>query len=145
MKVLVWNCCSFENSQAVPTLHLLVRQEIPNMVCLMEMKLSAIELEKIKWKLHFAHGFGVGVDGRKGSLGMLGYANVKVELKSYNLNLIDCHILNEVEEVQWHFTLFYGDPVARNKDRMWRILKDLNNSSRLPWVVGGDFNEILSA
>ena len=37
-------------------------------------------------------------------------------MKSYNLNIIDCRILSEVGEVQWHFSLFYRDLVVGNSD-----------------------------
>ena len=49
----------------------MVRREKTTVVCLIETKLSSIKLEKIKWKLEFSHGFGVGVDGRRGGLGLL--------------------------------------------------------------------------
>jgi hypothetical protein len=37
----------------------------------------------------------------------------------------------------------YGEPRWEDKYKTWDKLRELNNNSELPWVVIGDFNEIL--
>ncbi|KAK6163027.1 hypothetical protein DH2020_002868 [Rehmannia glutinosa] len=56
---------------------------------------------------------------------------------------IDC-IVNEGSKV-WRFTGFYGNPEASLRKFSWDLLKRLSNIQELkelPWLVGGDFNEI---
>lgn len=115
MKILVWNCRGLGNPQAVPASRLLVRQEKPELVCLKETKSSVGEVEFVKWKLGFRHCLGVVADERRGGLGLMWDDEMKVDIKVYNLN---------VKEDQWHFTLFYGDPVTSNRSCTWQILKD---------------------
>ena len=142
MRVLVWNCRGIGNPRAVPALSLLVRQEKPDILCLMETKTSSMEFEKLKWKLQFNGGLGISGDGRKGGMGILWNNEVKVSIQSYGHNYVDS-ILQESDTLEpWRFTLLYGEPTSSNKEETWRLMHNLNSSSQMKWVVGG--NEILN-
>lgn len=43
----------------------------------------------------------------------------------------------------WHISCVYGEPRTENRHLMWQHLSSLRQSSTLPWVVLGDFNEAL--
>ncbi|KAL5830904.1 hypothetical protein ACOSQ4_016258 [Xanthoceras sorbifolium] len=43
----------------------------------------------------------------------------------------------------WRFTGFYGDPISANRIHSWSLIRRLAGLSNLPWLIGGDFNEIL--
>ena len=43
----------------------------------------------------------------------------------------------------WHLTGFYGNPKTERRSESRAKLKFLKNSSSLPWLVIGDFNEII--
>lgn len=43
----------------------------------------------------------------------------------------------------WRITGFYGCPERSGRLDSWKLLKRLGDQNRLPWVVIGDFNEIL--
>lgn len=47
--------------------------------------------------------------------------------------------------MQWRFTGFYGHPTTAERHRTWTLLRSLGDESSLPWVVVGDFNELLHA
>lgn len=40
-------------------------------------------------------------------------------------------------------TFVYGEPRVENRHNMWSMLRSVRNSSNLPWLVIGDFNEAL--
>lgn len=48
------------------------------------------------------------------------------------------------ESSKWRFTGFYGFPEQHHRHRSWDLLRRLSSHNDLPWVVGGDFNEILA-
>ena len=46
-------------------------------------------------------------------------------------------------EEQWRLTGFYGEPKWEHKHLSWGYLCGLHQQNQVPWVVMGDFNEIL--
>ncbi|KAL5748420.1 hypothetical protein ACOSQ2_025717 [Xanthoceras sorbifolium] len=61
---------------------------------------------------------------------------------SYSKGHIDSWIKDE-EGSKWRFTGFYGDPRLAFRCHSWLLLKRLFGLSSLPWIIGGDFNEVL--
>jgi hypothetical protein len=55
-------------------------------------------------------------------------------------NYIDAMVQGGVE---WRFTGVYGEPRWEHKQKTWEMLCSLHTSVARPWVVAGDFNEIL--
>ena len=48
-------------------------------------------------------------------------------------------------ELRWQFTGFYGHLVAYRRRESWALLDKLHSLTDLPWLLMGDFNEILSS
>ena len=46
---------------------------------------------------------------------------------------------------EWHFTGFYGHPKTAKRGDSWTLLRRLQRYDDMPWLVVGDFNEILEA
>lgn len=45
---------------------------------------------------------------------------------------------------QWRFYGIYDYPDSNQKCKTWELIRKLQGLSDLPWILGGDFNEILS-
>lgn len=43
----------------------------------------------------------------------------------------------------WRCMGFYGAPEEFRRDESWRLLRTLDNSPNIPWLVIRDFNEII--
>jgi len=67
---------------------------------------------------------------------------VDVTLRSYSRYHIDMDILEE-EGKAWRFTGVYGEPHAEHKERTWQTLRSLISVPAVPWLMAGDFNEVL--
>ncbi|KAF7825188.1 uncharacterized protein G2W53_016352 [Senna tora] len=45
---------------------------------------------------------------------------------------------------KWRCTSFYGESMTGQRDNGWEMLKRLKDRESVPWIVLGDFNEVLS-
>ncbi|OMO69416.1 hypothetical protein COLO4_29073 [Corchorus olitorius] len=68
------------------------------------------------------------------------------ELVSDSISEFNTQKLAEIIEGEgsspWRFTGFYGNPITQRREGSWDLIRLLKEQSRLPWVIGGDFNEI---
>lgn len=68
---------------------------------------------------------------------------IDISIQSYS----DGHIDSLIQHLdkKWRFTGFYGHPESYNRNQSWELLrrlKEIHELKELPWLVGGDFNEI---
>lgn len=71
MRILSWNCLGLGDPQTVQSLYLLVKEKMPNVVFLMETKLSYVKAHSAAKKLKFDGCIVVKVVGRSGGLMLL--------------------------------------------------------------------------
>uniref|UniRef100_A0A803Q0A1 Reverse transcriptase domain-containing protein n=1 Tax=Cannabis sativa TaxID=3483 RepID=A0A803Q0A1_CANSA len=82
--------------------------------------------------------------GLSGGLMLLWKDNVNVKLLHFGHTFFNCFMAFE-DGPSFHFTAFYGAPAAQDRHASWTLLNRLVDSAPLqPWLVIGDFNEILS-
>ncbi|XP_061993936.1 uncharacterized protein LOC133711869 [Rosa rugosa] len=76
-------------------------------------------------------------------LALLWRNEVPVRLRNYSSNHIDAEVGELGSDKVFRFTGIYG--VTRTSERIftWDLLRALARQSPLPWLVAGDFNEIL--
>lgn len=121
----------------------MIRLINPELVFLSETRCSVSYLESLKAKWNY-HGIVVDKVGLSGGLALLWRKEVDARLLSFSQNHIDTEVVLPRETLKWRFTGFYGFPEQHHRSRSWNILCLLHSRSSLPWVVGGDFNEILA-
>lgn len=63
-------------------------------------------------------------------------------MNSYSMHYINVTVKMD-EGLWWCFTGVYGHPAAVMELQMWELIRRLHSLSLLPWVIVGDFNEIL--
>ena len=49
---------------------------------------------------------------------------------------------NEIND-KWFITLIQGPPYPVEKKKFWNLLRDTGDGCKDPWIIAGDFNEIL--
>ena len=76
-----------------------------------------------------------------GGVALLWWDNVDVDVQTSSPHHIDA-LINQ-NGVIWHFTGFYGHPETSRRGESWDLMRYLNASFSLPWLLLGDFNEIL--
>ena len=143
MSILCWNCRGLGNRQTVQELGDLVRAQDPTVVFLAETWLDDIRLVGLRDSLRFGHHHGVSRQTRGGGLVLFWKKDFDVQVMSSSLNHIDVLIKRGMEN-GWRFTGFYGAPETQLRMESWDLLRALNNQFSVPWLCGGDFNELLN-
>ena len=144
MSCLFWNCRGLGNPQTVHELTVMVRQKDPLVLFLSETKLDVKRLEVLRCQWGFGGKFGVPSRGQSGGLAMFWRGEVTVSISSYSHHHIDALLHFDADTV-WRFTGFYGSPTVSGKLAAWDLLRVLRGHHTLPWLCGGDFNELLQA
>ncbi|KAK2976049.1 hypothetical protein RJ640_024777 [Escallonia rubra] len=142
MSCLSWNCCGLGNPRTIRELEGRINKEDPHLVFLSETRCRSRKLEflKNKWGMH---GLFVNPNGLSGGLALLWKNEVNVAIQSFSQNHIDATIGADQDNFKWRFTGFYGHPQVAKRMESWNLLRRLKGRDCLPWLCGGDFNEIL--
>lgn len=142
MKMLSWNCRGMLSTTAVQEfleIQGCIRAEV---VFLSESHLNKIEADELRCKLGFNSMFLVESDGKAGGLVPFYQSENKTELNYLSSHFIDVMFMNDTV-VDWRFMGFYGLPSWNEKHLSWTGLRQLHALESYPWVVIGDFNEIV--
>ncbi|KAL5580419.1 hypothetical protein UlMin_012861 [Ulmus minor] len=144
MSYIIWNARGLGNPKAIHNLHRLIADEDPSLLFLCETKLVSGQCRNFKYTFGFEGCFVQDCIGRKGGLILLWKDPLKVEIKSCSAGHIDAIIDHNLRT--WRFTGFYGSPTVEGRVASWQLLQRLGSLPELchlPWLVGGDFNEVL--
>ena len=143
MSVISWNCRGLGSTPAVRLLTEEVSSKNPTLVFLAETKAQISHIKGLQQKLNFTQGIVVPSDGWSGSLALLWKEGPVVHFKSCSHSHIDVVVVKEDGGGTWRATGFYGHPDSGMRFSSWELLKKLHTQAALPWVIFGDFNEIL--
>ncbi|XP_028068804.1 uncharacterized protein LOC114271378 [Camellia sinensis] len=143
MKCLSWNCRGLGNPRTVRNLQLLLKEQAPDMVFLMETKCVSRKIEWFRCKLGLARGLFVDRMGLSGGLALFWRMGVSVSIRNYSSGHVDAVVESDGGIGNWRFTGFYGHPEVVKKWDSWELLRRLGGLDDLPWLVVEDFNEIL--
>ena len=76
-------------------------------------------------------------------MALLWDASLTLHVQRYSHYHIDAHVFQD-NGLSWRFTGFYEHPEAALRPRTWELLRKLKDLSNLPWMLLGDFNEIVA-
>ncbi|KAK6160405.1 hypothetical protein DH2020_003786 [Rehmannia glutinosa] len=141
MSIIAWNCRGLGNPRTIQELRDFVRSKSPQLVFLCETKCKSPVIDKIKQSLNF-HGFSVDARGRSGGLALLWHKDIPVSLRNYLDRFIDVDV--ELSGQAFRLTDIYGEPNVQLQRQSWNHLRNLASNPESPWLICGDFNEVLT-
>lgn len=142
MKTISWNCRGMASVVAERALLDIQKQWGSDVVFLSETHLNKVRANKLMRKLKMDHVEVVESVGASGGLILFWRNPVVIHIKDKTKNFVDATV-GAPTDVKWRLTGFYGEPRWEDKHFSWGYLCDLFQQGQLPWVVVGDFNEIL--
>ena len=91
--------------------------------------------------LHYPHFFSVPPQGTSGGLALIWTDNIKVEILESSENIIDTKVAFKGSSS--FISFIYGAPSVENRAAVWAEISRIGTNRDLPWLLTGDFNEIL--
>lgn len=143
MKLLLWNVRGLGNTRAFQALKKACSEASPHMVFLSETKLFGIKAIDFWNKLGYEFCEVVHSRGKKCGLLLLWKNRMNLKVLSKSKGHIDA-VINQDSGQPWRFSGLYGHLKPHKRTHSWNLLRKLSLVSPMPWMVGGDFNEILS-
>ncbi|XP_031131674.1 uncharacterized protein LOC116033058 [Ipomoea triloba] len=142
MSTISWNCRGLGDPRTVCEIVDLVSCKKPEFLFLMETKVAQLHAERLRVKLGFDGLYYVDSLGLSGGLALFWRKNCSARLLSYSRNHVDVEV-TQPGPICWRMTCFYGFLERGRRKDSWDLLRSLAPRSPLPWVVLGDFNDLL--
>lgn len=121
----------------------MVQETGSKIVFLGETRQKIEKVRRLRNRLGLKGCAGISSEGMSGGLALLWDESVHVEVKGINERCIDSYVRLSLSDPLWHVAFVHGEPRAENRHIMCSLLKDLKQTSTLPWLVLGDFNETM--
>jgi exonuclease III len=142
MKIAALNCRGLGNGPAINDLLAFQKKEDPDILFLSETKLDERRIEWLRWKLGLTGMRIKNCEGQSGGLALFWRSEINLKTGLISRYHIDAEI-TESNGFRWRFTSIYGEPSMEKREATWRLLRNIQHHSDLPWICAGDFNEIL--
>ena len=114
----------------------------PNVMFLMQTK-NNDEFIKLKLQsLHFVHYFSIPPIGLSGGLSLFWNDDTDITILESNPNLVDTRIVHK--GVTSFVSFMYGAPATEDRAAYWQKLNVVGQGRDSPWLLTGDFNDILN-
>lgn len=142
---LLWNCRGLSNVASLSTARDLVEIHQPDVLLLTETRLQRERIQQVVnrfpldgWASSDAVGFRGGI--------ILMWNTRRVNVQILGSTEQEIHALIEVHNssFQWLFSGIYASPRFKERKILWGNLETVAELMDRPWIVLGDFNEVMS-
>ncbi|KAL0884467.1 hypothetical protein Bca101_008448 [Brassica carinata] len=141
LAILSWNCQGLGNVLTIRRLKEIYRSMSPDVMFLMETKNDDAFVNEKLQSLQYSNYFSVPPNGLSGGLSLLWKDSVDITVLDSSLNMIDAKIIHK--GVTSFVSFIYGAPQMENRAAFWDKLAQTGLGRDTPWLITGDFNEIL--
>ncbi|XP_024161425.1 uncharacterized protein LOC112168750 [Rosa chinensis] len=143
-RILAWNCRGIVGNSRRRALIDLIRQEKPKILFLSETLCDTKQLDTLRVKVGFDNCLGWPKDDENSrGVAFLWMNDVPVRIRNYSSRHVDVAIGVRGAPDEWRLTGIYGYAQTADRHETWNLMRQLASQSSLPWLIVGDFNEIV--
>lgn len=146
MKILLWNCRDAGNPSFRRNFAELMRSHQPIIVVLVKTKISGQRAVDVSTALGFDRVVRSEAEGFSGRIWLLwDSGSVTLNILTVNNQAIHASVQVNSPHPNWLFSAIYASPNFALRLNLWDHLASFASTHTLPWLVVGDFNDILSS
>ncbi|GMJ02216.1 hypothetical protein HRI_003890800 [Hibiscus trionum] len=142
-KCICWNVQGCVNPKFISAAKEYLRDVRPDIVILMEPKISGSKADTVILKLGLPNSHRVEAKGFAGGIWVCWFDSIHIEVLSNHFQFIHCRILHRNSGSSFLLSAVYGSPNPTKRRALWHYLHGLAATIRSPWVICGDFNATL--
>ncbi|XP_061993372.1 uncharacterized protein LOC133711233 [Rosa rugosa] len=142
--ILIWNCRGIVCNETQRALVDLVQLKKPNLIFLAETLAKPNHIEDLMHRLGFTGRACYPHEDDLQGVALLWRNDISVSVHTLSPHHIDAEIGDPGGPARYRFTGVYGFAARSDRTRTWDLIRTLNaECCDLPWLMAGDFNEIL--
>jgi hypothetical protein len=100
-------------------------------------------VSNIKSRIGMSKSFVVDGQGKGGGLALCWEDSIKITILSYGMHHIDTLIWDGEHHAAWRGTFVFGEARTHERHRMWELIRRIKPCQNAPWMMIGDFNEVI--
>lgn len=122
----------------------MTKQFAPSILCILETQIEGSRVENLAGSLGFNKSYVVSSSGRSGGLGVFWNDEINLEIVGYSQYHIDT-LITDLVDIRTRVTFVYGEAQVNERYKTWDMMRGIVGANDVPWLVLGDFNEVLYA
>lgn len=144
--IISWNVRGAASRRSIRNIKNLISLHKLHALIILEPRISGTtQADKVCRQLGFPNFFRVEAEGFSGGIWLLWNSlHVQIEIVAYLDQFIHA-LVSGISEFDWLLTAVYGSPDEAERRGLWQSLTEANGIHHLPWLLMGDFNQVLSA
>jgi hypothetical protein len=144
-KIFVWNCRGAANTSFYRVCKHYVSINKPAMLVIMETRCDPLKLRRTFELLGFDDMVSTEVRGFAGGIVVAWKRdNITVDVCKISFQYIHLHVKYPNDD-WWYLTPIYASPIETIRSVLWEELKNIAQHMIDPWLLAGDFNDIMCA
>lgn len=142
LKFFSWNCQGCASRKFLRAFQEYNVEHRPNIVCLVEPRVSGTKANIIIEKLGFNHSHRVEAVGFSGGIWIGWKDSIQIHIIRNHPQFIFLRVNNFIPNNSFFISFVYGSPDRAKRKLLWEDLKSVNSNLSFPWLIMGDFNAI---
>ncbi|GMJ12502.1 hypothetical protein HRI_004919400 [Hibiscus trionum] len=145
VKIMFWNVQGALDSEFNRYFQLFVRTQKPEVVAIMEPRISGSKADDFIRRSGFDSSFRVEAMGFSEGIWVLWKDTLQIDIVAVSDQFIHAICVDNLNNGRFYITFVYASPTRCIRQGVWAQLRALEPTDLSPWILGGDFNVISNA